>query len=114
MVIGFFLWGSFVAGVISAMLCACIWGMGPSTANAMQQTRLNAAAPAFASAAIALNTSTIYLGQTLGTMTGGWMISQGLSNCLAFAASAVVLLAVATSYAVTRLMGDEGKPGYRG
>ena len=36
-----------------------------------------AAAPALASALLALNTSAIYLGQAAGAASGGWLIAHG-------------------------------------
>ena len=43
-----------------------VWGLGFGAAGSMQQARLIAVGPALASASVALNTSSIYMGQALG------------------------------------------------
>ncbi len=53
------------------------WGLGCFACNSAQQARLGAAAPAFASALMALNSSAIYLGQAAGASSGGWLIAHG-------------------------------------
>jgi len=53
------------------------WGLGCFASNSAQQARLGMAAPAFASALMALNSSAIYLGQAAGASSGGWLIANG-------------------------------------
>ena len=53
------------------------WGLGCFACNSAQQARLGIAAPAFAPALMALNTSAIYLGQAAGAASGGWLIAHG-------------------------------------
>jgi predicted MFS family arabinose efflux permease len=53
------------------------WGLGCFACNSAQQARLGGAAPAFASALMALNSSAIYLGQAAGASSGGWLIAHG-------------------------------------
>jgi predicted MFS family arabinose efflux permease len=53
------------------------WGLGCFACNSAQQARLGIAAPAFASALMALNSSAIYLGQAAGASSGGWVIEHG-------------------------------------
>lgn len=52
------------------------WGLGCFASNSAQQARLGSAAPAVASALLALNTSAIYLGQAAGSSSGGWLIAH--------------------------------------
>lgn len=60
-----------MAGVLGSIL---LWGLGCFATNMSQQARLVGAAPALASASVALNSSAIYLGQALGSISGGVMI----------------------------------------
>ena len=53
------------------------WGLGCFACNSAQQARLGSAAPGFASALMALNSSAIYLGQAAGASSGGWLIAHG-------------------------------------
>lgn len=73
------------------------WAIGGFSSNSAQQARLGQAAPARAQALLAMNTSSIYLGQGIGAAGGGALVaSQGL-QALAPAALAWQLLAVALS-----------------
>jgi predicted MFS family arabinose efflux permease len=60
-----------------AQLMAVIlpWALGCFASNSAQQARLGSAAPALASALMALNTSAIYLGQALGAAGGGALMA---------------------------------------
>lgn len=88
-------------GVYGAFLLGgCLWGLGGFAANSLQQSRLVAMAPALASATVALNTSFVYLGQSLGSFTGGALIVDGPNAMMAlagagFAGMAAVLSVVA-------------------
>jgi predicted MFS family arabinose efflux permease len=94
---GFTLW-SVGAGMLPAMgIGVGLWGLGLAAINSMQQARLVAAAPDLASAAVALNTSSIYTGQAIGSACGGFLFAHGWPQALGFtamgflAASLVVL-----------------------
>jgi predicted MFS family arabinose efflux permease len=50
------------------------WGLGGFAANSAQQTRLAALAPAHASVSIALNTSSVFLGQAAGAALASALI----------------------------------------
>jgi predicted MFS family arabinose efflux permease len=78
------------------------WGLAIFAANSAQQARLAAAAPAFAPALLALNTSAIYLGQALGAGSGGALLATGGFGALSWAALAWMLAALATSLLVLR------------
>ncbi|NUZ07796.1 MFS transporter [Piscinibacter koreensis] len=76
MLVGMLLWPlahSFAA--VAAVLVP--WGLGCFASNSAQQARLGAAAPEYAPALLALNTSAIYLGQAAGSASGGWLIAHG-------------------------------------
>jgi len=61
-----------------AIAASAVWGLGFAASNSMQQARLAGAVPAIAGAAIALNSSSIYVGQAAGSALGGVMFDHGL------------------------------------
>jgi MFS transporter, DHA1 family, inner membrane transport protein len=67
------LWGQ----IWPAMVAGVFWGLGSFSSNSLQQSRLVALAPHLAAATVALNTSVVYLGQSLGSVAGGRMIDAG-------------------------------------
>lgn len=94
-------WGhaaAFVAGV-------ALTGLGGFALNSMQQSRLVALAPERAAATVALNTAMAYLGQALGSSTGGWIMGQGASPVMMAAALAFILAAGAVSATLGRRRG---------
>ncbi len=52
-----------------------LWGLGCFIINGAQQARLVNMAPALSSASVAMNSSAMYLGQALGALVGGLLIS---------------------------------------
>ena len=89
--------GAFVAGL-------CLWNLGAFAVNSMQQARLVGLAPMLASVTIALNTSFVYLGQAIGSATGGVLIAQtGPSARQMAVAVGFVSLAAALSWFAARL-----------
>jgi predicted MFS family arabinose efflux permease len=86
--------GTSVAGL--AWICIP-WGLGCFACNSAQQARLVALAPAMASVSVALNTSAMYLGQGIGSATGGYLIHQGYMAQLHWAGLAGLLIAMALS-----------------
>ncbi len=77
MIFGMALW-SLGAGSLLAMGFAVVMlGMGVTAANSMQQARLVVAAPALASATVALNTSFLYIGQAAGSAAAGLFFAHG-------------------------------------
>ncbi|MGO4715224.1 MFS transporter [Bradyrhizobium sp. 2TAF24] len=92
-----------VIGVDAAALpllltASVLWGLGFAAINSMQQTRLIGAAPAFASAAVALNTSMVYVGQAVGSAIGGKFFEQQLFHANGYASAAFVLLAITVAF----------------
>jgi predicted MFS family arabinose efflux permease len=73
-----------------------IWGLGFASTNSMQQVRLVGAAPALASASVALNTSVLYIGQAVGSAIGGVLYARDLLYGAGYVAMGFVLLALMT------------------
>ena len=86
-------YAAFIAG-------GCLWGLGSFASNSLQQSRLVALAPTLAPATVALNTSVVYLGQSLGSATGGAIIAHGPSPAMAWAGSAFLAVAMGLSVLV--------------
>ncbi len=92
--------GTSVAGMLLVLMP---WGLGCFSSNSAQQARLNAAAPAFAPALMALNTSAMYLGQAGGAAGGGWLVAHSGFGLLHWVGAAWVLLAIALSLSMVRM-----------
>jgi DHA1 family inner membrane transport protein len=85
------------AGIYPLMACAVvIWGLGFASTNSMQQVRLVAAAPALASASVALNTSVLYIGQAVGSAIGGLLYARDLLYSAGYVSMGFVALALMT------------------
>lgn len=72
-----------------------VWGLGFASTNSMQQARLVEAAPDLSSATIGLNTSTLYVGQAIGSALGGFLFAAGFLHVLGYSAVAFVLAGIA-------------------
>ncbi len=83
--------------VIATGIVLLPWGLGCFASNSAQQARLGIAAPAYASALMALNSSAIYLGQAAGASSGGWLIDHGGYGPLSWLGLGWMALAIATS-----------------
>ena len=79
-------------------------GFGFAAANSMQQARLVAAAPELSSATVALNTSSIYVGQALGSALGGFLFEHEHVVAVGYATAALFGAALA-ALALTRPRG---------
>ncbi|MEO8081817.1 MAG: MFS transporter [Caldimonas sp.] len=97
MALSFALWPLAAAGTIGTALVIVPWALGCFASNSAQQARLNAAAPALASALLALNTSAIYLGQAAGAASGGWLIAHSGYGVLSQVGLVWLIAAIATS-----------------
>jgi predicted MFS family arabinose efflux permease len=82
------------------------WGLGFAAFNSMQQARLIAAAPALASASVALNTSFIYVGQAAGSALSGLLFARGALHGIGYGAVALLVVALALLLS-TRPQGPE-------
>jgi predicted MFS family arabinose efflux permease len=101
MAISFLLW-PFASGVVGVGLAIIPWAFGCFSSNSAQQARLSAAAPALASALLALNTSAIYLGQAAGASSGGWLIAHAGYAALSWVGLAWLIACIAVSLWATR------------
>ena len=90
------------ASLASMAVVLVPWALGCFSSNSTQQARLSIAAPAFASALMALNTSAIYLGQAAGAASGGWLIAHGGYGPLNWCGLAWLLVAIALSLCAGR------------
>lgn len=85
------------AGNYPLMACSvAVWGLGFASTNSMQQVRLVSAAPALASASVALNTSVLYIGQAVGSAIGGVLYARDLLHSAGYVAMSFVALALMT------------------
>ena len=89
--------GWIVASPALALMIASVfvWGLGFASSNSMQQARLVGAAPASAGASVALNTSSIYIGQALGSALGGVLFERAAYGWLGPVAAALMLVGLA-------------------
>lgn len=93
----------FAPGSLPLVLaCLVLWGLGCFSANGAQQARLVDMSPTLAPATIALNSSSIYLGQALGTAAGAAVLAasggtEGYAR-LALAALPLFVAAIAVSH----------------
>jgi len=94
--------------VVVAALALAVWGLGLFGSNSAQQVRLAGIAPPLASASIALNTSSIYLGQAIGTAGGGVVYAHTGIDYLSWFGLALIVLALAVSVAVGRRRKQKG------
>jgi DHA1 family inner membrane transport protein len=96
LLLGAVLWS---VGAASAALPVMLLGNATSgfafaAMNSIQQTRLVSAAPEFASASVALNTSVLYVGQAIGSGLGGVLFERGELLRNGYAGVGFVVLAV--------------------
>jgi DHA1 family inner membrane transport protein len=94
---GFFGFGLSWGNLLPAYAAAALWGLGSFSSNSLQQSRLVALAPPLAAATVALNTSVVYLGQSIGTKAGGALLLQDKMKWLPAIALAFMLCALALS-----------------
>ncbi|MET0721346.1 MAG: MFS transporter [Tardiphaga sp.] len=89
------------AGSLPAMAFGVgVWGLGFGAIISMQQVRLITAMPAAASASVSLNTSMLYVGQSIGSGIGGVLYAGGhfqASGYVAMGFLATALTAVVLS-----------------
>jgi predicted MFS family arabinose efflux permease len=94
MLAGLTVWAVGAGSLPAMMLGAALSSVGFAASNSIQQARLSIAAPALASASIALNTSAIYVGQAVGSAIAGMLIAQGLTLAIGYVAAAIAGLAL--------------------
>lgn len=96
--------GGPLPGVAAIALVLVPWALGCFACNSAQQARLSSAAPAYAPALLALNTSAIYAGQAAGAGGGGALLAAGGFAPLPWAGLAWLLLALGLSLWAARRM----------
>lgn len=89
MLAGLAIWAIGAGNLTVMILGSAVSSIGFAASNSIQQARLSAAAPALASASIALNTSAIYVGQALGSAIAGMLIAQNLLPAVGYVAAAI-------------------------
>jgi DHA1 family inner membrane transport protein len=94
MLLGMSVWSLGVGSLIAMGFGVTFMGLGFAALNSMQQARLVAAAPALASATVALNTSFLYIGQAIGSGLGGIMFSHELQAGIGYVAAVFLVLAL--------------------
>jgi DHA1 family inner membrane transport protein len=95
-----------LAGTVALMAAVLVpWALGCFASNSAQQARLGMAAPVYAPALMALNTSAMYLGQAIGAAGGGAMLAAGGFGALPWAATGWVVAAILLSVWLGRRMG---------
>lgn len=91
------------AGHYAVMAAAiAIWGLGFASTNSMQQVRLIGADPSLAGATVSLNTSTLYIGQAVGSAIGGVLFAQDQLHAMGYVSVLFVALALGTTVLATR------------
>ncbi len=103
LIAGLGMFGVFFGNYILGCIACFIWGLGTFSSNSLQQSRLVVIAPGLAAATVALNTSAVYLGQSVGAATGGFAIKDGISASNAWMAVSFLVVAVILSLTATRL-----------
>jgi predicted MFS family arabinose efflux permease len=100
--LGMIAFSALIGLLVGVMASIAVWGLGTFSSNSLQQSRLIAHAPALASASVALNTSTIYLGQAIGSAVGSTLVADHALKWLTpagslFAATAIGLTLLASA-----------------
>ncbi|MGB3502055.1 MAG: MFS transporter [Mesorhizobium sp.] len=103
MLAGAVLWALSTGSVLLALIASGVWGIGFAASNSMQQARLAGAAPALAGAAIALNSSSIYIGQAVGSGLGGVLFEQAHYGAMAWVGAVLLAVTLALVYLSGRL-----------
>ena len=92
--------------LLQLLIGGALWGLGGFASNSLQQSRLVALAPALASATVALNTSVVYLGQSLGSAAGGRLVDTN-AHLMPWAGAGFMVLALVLSVTAARLGADK-------
>ena len=77
-------------------------GLGFVAVNSAQQYRLIAAAPALATASLPLNSSSSFLGQSLGALLGGLVVTIFGVTLLPLVGAAALVVALCLSFLLGR------------
>lgn len=99
---GLLTWATGANSLPLVLLAAAIWGLGNFAVQSVQQARLAGLAPNLTSASISLNTSAIFVGQSMGSALGGLLIKNGKMGTLPYAGAIIMLTAFAVSLFAAR------------
>lgn len=88
---GMAVWSAGSGFLLAMMIGAVIWGFGFTATNSLQQARLVLAAPSLSAGSIALNTSVLYIGQSVGSTIGGILYERGHYLPIGYLATAIML-----------------------
>ncbi|HEX7043409.1 MAG TPA: MFS transporter [Burkholderiales bacterium] len=95
----FLLWPLTRDSLPVTLLALTLWGLGAFAIQGAQQVRLIAMAPPLASASVALNSSSFYLGQAAGAGLGGLVLVHFDLGALSWIGAGLLLLTWAVSAA---------------
>jgi subtilisin family serine protease len=88
---GMAVWSAGAGALFAMMAGALIWGFGFTATNSLQQARLVLAAPSLSAGSIALNTSVLYIGQSVGSTIGGVLFERGQYLPIGYVATAIMV-----------------------
>jgi predicted MFS family arabinose efflux permease len=96
MLVGLIIWSAGAGSLVAMGIGIFLWGFAFAALNSMQQARMVGADPRLASASVALNTSSIYVGQAIGSGFGGLLFTRGYDRAMGYAAVGFLIAALAT------------------
>jgi predicted MFS family arabinose efflux permease len=102
LITGKFALGYWLSYTLLAIGC-CAWGAGSFATNSTQQARLAGVAPELASASIALNSSAMYAGQSIGALLGGLLLAGFGFSALPWVATGLLLAALIVSNIASKI-----------
>jgi predicted MFS family arabinose efflux permease len=103
LITGKFVIGYWLSYTMLAIGC-CAWGAGSFATNSTQQARLAGVAPELASASIALNSSAMYAGQSIGALIGGLLLAGFGFSTLPWIATGLLVAALIVSNLASRII----------
>jgi predicted MFS family arabinose efflux permease len=95
LILGAAFWSIGTGWLVAMGIGVFLVGVGLPSSNTMQQARLIAQAPHLASATVALNTSSIYVGQAIGSASGGFLYDHALYHAGGYLSVGLFVLAMA-------------------
>ncbi len=102
LITGKFSIGFWLSYTMLAIGCTA-WGAGSFATNSTQQARLAGVAPELASASIALNSSAMYAGQSIGALIGGLLLAGFGFSSLPWLATGLLVAALIVSNIAGRI-----------
>lgn len=103
-------WSIGTGAYVTMLLGVVIWGFGFSAINSLQQARLVLAAPDLSAGAVALNTSVLYIGQSIGSTIGGILFENGQYLTIGYLATTIMVAGLGVLL-TTRPRKEEARAG---